>query len=274
MAINYRPMKSEPDDPRLGRLVPDDWKHVERWGMTAEAMPTRPVPVVIGVNWYSDFDNPVWKGGRWWIGLDPKNLGSIRGGHCVCLEPGDELDPVTKKVVHRYQDTSAWYHFYNQGHEGACVGFGTSRMATLMNRKTYFARWLWDRAKERDPWSDTNPGDDNGTSVDAAMQVMKSMGTVLWKPSYEDWNTDGDPADWKPRSKLEGDALEGIQTYRWATNVEDVQEALKSPANHRVGAVRILNSWGEDYPQRVWMPEETLQRLIDEDGEVAIVTDR
>ena len=49
---------------------------------------------------------------------------------------------------------------------------------------------------------------------------------------------------------------------------------LKSPADDRAGAVRILNSWGRGYPHRVWMPDETLQRLIDEDGEVALITDR
>ena len=49
---------------------------------------------------------------------------------------------------------------------------------------------------------------------------------------------------------------------------------LKSPANDAAGAVRILNSWGRGYPHRVWMPDETLQRLIDEDGEVALITDR
>jgi hypothetical protein len=274
MAINYRPIKSAPSDPRLGRLIPDDWKHYEKWGLTDATIPVKPVPVVIGVNWYSDFDNPVWKGGRWWIGLDPKNLGSIRGGHCVCLEPGDELDPETKKVVHRYQDTPSWYKFYNQGHEGACVGFGSSRLMTLMNRKLYFARWLWDRAKETDPWGDTNPGDDNGTSVDAAMRTLRDRGHVTWKPSYEEWNTDGESADWQPRSGLAADKLEGIQTFRWARTTEQVLDVLKSPANLRAGAVRILNSWGTDYPQRVWMPGETLQRLINEEGEVALVTDR
>jgi hypothetical protein len=274
MAINYRPIKSEPADPRLGRLIPDDWKHYEKWGLTAETLPVKPVPVVIGVNWYSDFDKPVWKNGRWWIGLDPKNLGNIRGGHCVALEPGDELDPDTKKIVHRYQDTTNWYKFYNQGHEGACVGFGSSRMMTLLNRRLYFGRWLWDRAKEIDPWAETKPGDDNGTSVDAAMQVLKASGHVTWKPSYEEINTDGEGADAYPRSGLAADALEGIQTYRWAKTTDQVLDALKSPANIRVGAVRILNSWGTDYPQRVWMPGETLQRLIDEDGEVALVTDR
>jgi hypothetical protein len=69
-------------------------------------------------------------------------------------------------------------------------------------------------------------------------------------------------------------AGEGITVYRWARTVAEVHGVLKSPANDRLGAVRILNSWGHSYPHRVWMPDETLQRLIDEDGEVALVTDR
>ena len=60
----------------------------------------------------------------------------------------------------------------------------------------------------------------------------------------------------------------------WAKTVDDVHGVLKSPANDAAGAVRILNSWGRGYPHRVWMPDATLQRLIDEDGEVALVTDR
>ena len=39
--------------------------------------------VSIGVNWYQDFDTPDSHNGEWWIGRG--NLGSIRGGHCVCL---------------------------------------------------------------------------------------------------------------------------------------------------------------------------------------------
>ena len=31
---------------------------------------------------------------------------------------------------------------------------------------------------------------------------------------------------------------------------------------------------GSRHPHRVRMPNETLQRLIDEDGEVALITDR
>ena len=76
----------------LGRRAPTDWRHYEKYPLTAATTPATPTPVAIGVNWYTDFDNPVKKGSRYWIGLDPKQLGSVRGGHCVCLEPGDQLD--------------------------------------------------------------------------------------------------------------------------------------------------------------------------------------
>jgi hypothetical protein len=250
----------------LGRRVPTDWKHYEKFPLTAGTVPTVPVPVVLGVNWYSNFDNPVQdKQGRWWIGKG--DLGSVRGGHCVCLAPGDQLDPTTGKVVRRTQDNNSWYHFYNQGHEGACVGYGSSRSMTLMNRRIYDPKWLWDQAKMTDEWTDTNPGDDNGTSVRAAMEVMRSRGHVVWNKLYEGY-------DYKQRAQEFPSLTEGIVAYRWAANAGEVHAALKSPSSDRLGAVRVLNSWGESYPHVVWMPDETLQRLIDEDGEVAIITDR
>lgn len=42
------------------------------------------VPVVIGCNWYENFDHPVHKAGNtYWIG--DGDLGAVRGGHCVCV---------------------------------------------------------------------------------------------------------------------------------------------------------------------------------------------
>ena len=232
----------------LGRRVPTDWQHVERYPLTASTTPSKPVPVTIGVNWYSNFDDPVKDTrGRWWIGKG--DLGHVRGGHCVCLEPGDPA------VGMGEQDTEAWYGFYDQGAEGACVGFGSSRMMSLLNRKRYDARWLWNQAKRIDEWPDTNPGDDNGTSVRAAMDILRTRGHV----------------------KAGGTAVleaEGIAANRWASTVSQVMSALMSPANERMGAVRILNSWGKSYPHRVWLPFETLQRLLDEDGEATLITDR
>jgi hypothetical protein len=251
--LRYRPIGQAPEDRRLDRLIPDDWQHVEKWPLTAATFPPKPVPVTFGINWYSNFDNPQQDSrGRWWIGRG--NLGSLRGGHCVCGEPGDPSAGTT------LQDLGGWWDFYNQGNEGACVGFGSSRMMSLLNRKRYDARWLWDRAKETDEWPDTNPGDDNGTSVRAAMDILRARGHVIFKAGR---SGDGYPL-----------AAEGIAANRWATKVEQVNFALQSPANERLGAVRILNSWGRDYPHRVWMPFETLQTLLDEEGEATLVTDR
>jgi len=244
----YRPISREPEDPRLDRHIPDSWSHVTSWPLTASTTPSKPVPVTIGVNWYSNFDEPEPDSrGRWWIGQG--DLGRVRGGHCVCIEPGDP------SVGPSEQDTASWYRKYDQGQEGACVGFGSSRMMSLLNRRFYDARWLWNRAKEVDEWPDTNPGDDNGTSVKAAMDVLRARGHVIYQ-------------------KAEPTLADGISANRWATHVDQVLGALQSPASERMGAVRILNSWGPSYPRRVWMPFETLQRLLDEEGEATVVTDR
>jgi hypothetical protein len=236
----------------LGRRAPQDFDHVEKYPLTAPTVPAMPVPVTIGVNWYrQSFDNPEKDNrGRWWIGRG-KNLGPWSGeGHCLCLEPGDPSTPGASE-----QDINSWWSFYDQGAEGACVGFGSSRMMSLLNRKRYDARWLWNEAKKVDEWPDTNPGDDNGTSVRAAMDVLRGRGHVPWGK--------GSPV-----------AAEGISANRWARSVDEVLEALKSPASERMGAVRLLNSWGTGWPHRVWLPFETLQRLLDEEGEATVVTDR
>lgn len=227
----------------LGRRAPTDFTHVDKYPLTAATTPAGPTPVVVGIRWYETFDNPIRdsRSGRWWIGRD--DLGTVRGGHCVCLAPG------------KLPDLVGWWAFYNQGREGACVGFGSSRMMSLLNRKRYDARWLWNRAKEIDEWPDTNPGDDNGTSVRAALDVLRTKGHVPWH---------GD----RPRME------EGISANRWATSVDEVHKVLQNGVGDRLGAVGVLNSWGGDYPHVVWMPDGVLERLMSEDGEVGLVTDR
>src|SRR3954462_502906 len=42
----------------LGRRAPTDWQHVERYPLTAANAPAQPSPVVLGVNWYVEFDKP------------------------------------------------------------------------------------------------------------------------------------------------------------------------------------------------------------------------
>lgn len=227
----------------LGRRVPNNgFEHVLKYPLTAETTPSIPTPVVIGVNWYTEFDTPQKdSSGHWWIARDGK-LTSVRGGHCICLKPPSPL-----------VDGAGWWSFYDQGHEGACVGFGSSRMMTLLNRRRYDARWLWNQAKIGDGFPDTNPGDDNGTTVHAALDVLRTQGHVRWN------TTTPNPSD-------------GISANRWATSVDDVLNVLGTPGRDYC---EILNSWGHDgYPHFTRIPAEVLARLLSEDGEFGLVTDR
>ena len=42
----------------LGRRTPTDWRHYEKFPLTAATTPATPTPVAIGVNWYTEFDEP------------------------------------------------------------------------------------------------------------------------------------------------------------------------------------------------------------------------
>ena len=231
----------------LGRLEPSDYNHVVSYPLRAIPRADRPkhVPVVIGVNWYTAFDEPAPMDGALWIGQGP--LGSIRGGHCVCLEPAPDPTQPGKE-----QDKGAWWRFYDQGAEGACVGFGSARMMTLLNRERYDARWLYHEAQKRDGIA----GPHEGTYVDAACQVLRDVGISQVVKGTS-----------RPATRHDG-----IAAYRWATHTQDVLDALGDPSAQWV---TILNSWGEQYPQRVRLPVHVLDRLlIGEGGEAMVVTDR
>lgn len=240
----------------LGCRPSETDEHIRKFPLTTATLPSVPTPSAVGVNWYSNFDSPVkLSDGRWWVGRG--NLGSIRGGHCV-------MCPTTA-----YTDADSWWDFYDQGSEGACVGFGASRMMSHLNRKRYMARWLWDFAKVRDEWDDTNPGDDNGTSVRAALEVLRTAGHVYYTSKLATIE-----ASWQARDSLAGNAAEGIAAYRWATNMDQWLAALGSPTYLQIGGVPFHNSWGRDYPRKVWMPLATWARLMNEEGEFGMVTDR
>lgn len=244
----------------LGRRVPPNFEHVAKYPISAlppAELPTK-VPVAIGVNWYTAFDSPeaVTFGSltRYFVGRSGK-LGTVRGGHCVCVKAGTLSDPLS------------WWDFYNQGQEGACVGFGSSRMMSLLNRKRYDARWLWDIAKAVDPWPDTNPGDDGGTSVHAAMDVLRTKGHVPWLAAYKG-------KTWTERDLEVAVPAEGIAANRWATTVDEMRTVLASPLNDQLQAFPFLNSWGRGYPHITWIPYTVMARLLSEEGEAALVTDR
>lgn len=230
------------------RKAPDD-RHVRLYRLTAETMPTISVPVVIGINWYHAFDDP-WKDsqGHHYLVQPGGSLGSIRGGHCVCLRPPSIID--------------RWYPFYDQGKEGACVGFGWSRFCSLMNRERYNGFKLYAAAQAIDDWDDTPP--ESGTSVRAGGEVLRTMGH---------WKTFRDTTQSEPNPGA------GIIQYRWATSVEEIAACLSvrdaGKSILKRGWVPILNSWGLGYPREVRADLDILDRVcFREDGEAAMATDR
>lgn len=240
----------------LGYTPAKDRSHEKTYALAAlpEAEWPVGVPITIGINWYGSFDTPELYNGRYWIARNGK-VGTLRGGHCICVKSTHQTDPL-----------SSW-SFYDQGKEGACVGFGTSRMMSLLNRKKYDAHWLWDIAKAGDEFPDTNPGDDNGTSVHAGIDVLLKKGHVPWQTSYAG-------RTWQQRDTEAPSLTEGVSAIRWATSVDEMRKVLDTPLHDQLQAFPLLNSWGRYYAHLVWLPYTVMERLIKEDGEIALVTDR
>lgn len=257
--LENRLIKSGSHPRTLGYQKPKDLSHVAKYPLSALPAGTAAprTPIAIGIDWYSSFDTPVLvhdgKITRYFVGQG--NLGTVRGGHCVCLKDGTHSDPIS------------WWSFYDQGQEGACVGFGSSRMMSLLNRERYNARWLWDESKIADEWPDTNPGDDNGTSVHAAADVLRLTGHVPYKRSES-------TLDYVLRDALQAEPTKGIQAARWATSVDEIRAVLQSPLNDRLQAVPFLNSWGRSYPHVTWLPYTVVEKLITDGGEFLVPTDK
>lgn len=242
----------------LGRVEPPDWNHVEKYPLRALATPlAKPVPVIAGINWYTALDSPVrLRDGSWWVGVDERgrpltHLGTLRGGHCICLQP----------AAPQLHDLKSWWRWYNQGAEGACVGFGWSRAMSLLNRRAYQAYWLYRAAQKLEG----DPAGTEGTTVRSGAEVLRAAGHVRRRPLARLQMDD---------QALVGDApspVDGIGAYRWALSIDELLGALGTPgADH----VTIDNSWGEDYPFKVNVPASVIDTLRRENGEFAIPTDR
>lgn len=248
------------EDPRLDRVPTGHTKHLDKYPLTAGTKPAQPMPMTIGVNWYSNFDSPVRikVKGRGYNAIGQGDLGNIRGGHATCLKP------------HGVDDSAAWWEYYNQGQEGRCVEFAKLRMMTLLNRKRYdiTSRWGYHESQERDYWQGCYLGHNGpayaGTSVDAGMQVLKEFGAI--------------PALRRGRGMTmeKGATLvrreEGISSYRWALTWDDVRSVLGVP--DWLPGAPMLNSWGRGYPHITLLLDGAGERLLNEGGEFAVVTDR
>ena len=201
---------------------------------------------------------------------------------------------------------------YDQGTEGACVGYSCSWMMSILNRQMYDARRLYREAQGIDEWYDTPP--EEGTSVRAAMDILRTRGH--WRVVRGRFAQD--PA-----------MSEGIVENRWAKSIDEIRTAIhsgvpvvfgvnwyasfsqpqflrpipetasdtydrqewwigRSPVMGRIEgghaicayrvsdrrqAIGLVNTWGIRYP-RVWIPYTVVERLLWEDGEAGIPVDR
>jgi hypothetical protein len=237
------------EDKGLGRRVPTDWSHVEKYSVR-RLMPEAPFVV------------------------------------------NDAL-PMVPYRTH-----------YDQGKEGACVGFSLSWMMSILNRRLYDARQLYLSAQKFDEWDDTPP--EEGSSVRAGCDVLRAIGH--WRII-------------QGGRKIPANLEEGIAENRWATRVDELRACIaagipfvlginwysnfQEPEAKRIGKVsheywigkrdlgyvlgghaicgyaasdrrqafKLQNTWGDDYPA-VWIPYDTVERLLSEDGEACLVTDR
>lgn len=203
-----------------------------------------------------------------------------------------------------------WWKAHDQGVEGSCVGFGCSAMMSLTNhyqRKLatgksvtyrYDSRWLYLEAQPIDEWDDTPPAE--GTSVNAGCKILHSRGhkrVQYGKVGEENLAHGIDAYRWaqnhdEVRAAIYGGLGVAIGVL-WYSNFDNPQivDGERWIGRGNFGSVRgghcvalyrmsdrreafcLMNSWGPEYPP-VWLPYAALDRLIDEWGEVVVITDR
>jgi len=235
----------------LGRVAPSDYDHVEAYPLEALSPEERPThqPVAPGTNWYTGFDNPV-KGTDGRYRLPAKRLGTIRGGHCYCLEPAPQPGQPAGE-----QDTDRLWSFYDQGQEGACEGFGHARRFSLIHGKTFDAFRLYDDARRIEGTYPSGEGATNKTVCEA----LEKWGIHLQNGSVAH------------RSNSPIKHPIAIGTYRWAKTADEVLAVLGYTSGSEIP---LLNSWGTAYPEQVYMAPEVLERLLREGGECDVLTER
>jgi hypothetical protein len=245
----------------------------------------------------------------------------------VTKYPLSAIRPVAVAQVEKVLSLPYWHKSHDQGQEGSCVGHGWAMERGITNTRQnilshlpwptvrrYNPIQIWNHAKEIDGWPDTNPGDDNGTSVHAGGDSLRTVGAQRVKSMQLTANV--------PRPVFPGgvpypvDLIEGIVATRWAVNVDEARDAIANlgpvviginwysnfdtprpkgneywigegtlgtvrgghcvclyGASDKRQAFKLKNSWGQSYPE-VWLPYATLTRLLSENGEVALTTDR
>lgn len=134
-------------------------------------------------------------------------------------------------VVERVLDVPRQYRDeYDQGHDGACVGYSQSWMMSILNRKRYDAFRLYTAAQGLDEWPDTPP--QGGTSLRAGFDVLRTVGH--WQVY----------AGSTRAPKL----VDGIDSNKWARTVDEIRMSIASGLPVNLG-INWYQAFSKPVPQ-------------------------
>jgi hypothetical protein len=190
-----------------------------------------------------------------------------------------------------------WHNRWDQGTEGSCVGFGESMMQSIARGPKFAARWLWQRAKHTGGDFTDNPNE--GTTLHLGCRVLRDDGHIRvvlgrgfgpnlkWGIKQYRWASTVD--EMRGAIKLGLPLAIGVNWYSTFDHPQDGWAAAQNQQN--LGYIRgghcvcvygasdaeqafyFKNSWGSSYPLAK-MPYSIMQRLLREDGEACLVTER
>jgi hypothetical protein len=191
------------------------------------------------------------------------------------------------------------------------MGVTNTRQFWRINKTTqqfrYDPWWLYNEAQLVDEWAETPP--EEGTSVRASCRVLQDKGhcrvyrnvanpvdltqgiaAYRWATTVDEMRA----ALFNQRAISIGvnwySAFDSMGISEWKNELWIGLDSSGKPktnlgsirGGHCVGiyrmsdrrqAFRFMNSWGDFYPP-MWIPYSVMQRLLDEYGEAAVITDR
>jgi hypothetical protein len=193
------------------------------------------------------------------------------------------LIPEPPKVDHKYWNANGWWG--DQGGSSQCVAYAWTHyledgpVTHSGSAPVIEPAMLYHQAQLVDEW----PGEDyDGTSVRAAAKVLQGLG---WIESYHwAWSAD----EIINAILTLGPVVIGTNWYQGMFYPDPKTNIIKPTgyvagghatkldgANRRNGLIRLKNSWSRAWGKKghVWVEAETLQRLMNEDGEACIAVE-
>lgn len=161
----------------------------------------------------------------------------------------------TVASVEKLLELPSWHWSHDQAAEGSCVGHGSAMERAITNNaqlmrvvkwlwrgeRRYDAIDLWNQAKLVDGDPNTNPGDDNGTYVHAAYDVLRDRGPIRVK-SMELRDVNGRTVPVPVGAQKHPKHGEGASVNQWATTVDQLRSCIAKDL-----AVTVGVSWYSNF---------------------------